>query len=194
MAFSESTLAGRARRGYELGRLAAGVRATWPLLLLVPLSLATHGAARVHVTLLAAAGSLVAATLLGWRGGALARGAAAGFLAGLPPLVLPMIVMARLHACAQCELMGMGMAGERWPECLIACSAGGLLAGVIVGLRAAREPRSPDRFALAAALVAWLTGLLGCTLVGATGALGIFAGLALGAAPTLLVVRRARPS
>ena len=198
MAFPEATrgvderaLAARARRSYELGRLAAGARGAWPVLLLLPIALVTHAAARAPVTWLVGATLFAVAVGLGWRGGALARGAAAGFLAGLPPLLLPILVLARTQACTQCELMGMGTAGERWPECLIACSLGGLAAGVYVGLRAARQARGSIRFAVAAALVAGLTGTLGCTLVGGAGALGIFAGLALGATPALLVARGA---
>jgi hypothetical protein len=202
MARSDDALAARARRGYELGRLAAGLRGTWPLALLLPLALVAHGGQRLAVTLLAAAGAFVAASLFGWRGGALARGASAGFLAGLPPLLLPMLVMARLAACADCDMVdggsgastSLGLAGAHWAECLIACGVGGLVAGIYVGLRAAREPRSPARHALAAASIAWLTGMLGCALVGATGALGIVCGLALGTAPVLLIVRGARAS
>ena len=177
-------LRARARRAYELGRLAAGLRGAWPLLALLPLSLLLHGGNRVGLTLLAAAGALVAAVVLGWRGGAFARGVAVGWLAGLPPLLLPMLVMARLEACAHCE--------DRWQHCLLACAAGGLLAGVLVGWRAARQERAPERFAWSAALIAWLTGLLGCTLIGALGAVGLVIGLAVATVPTLRWARAAR--
>ncbi len=186
----EAALTARARRSYEWGRARAGLRGAWPLALVLPLALVTQGAARAPTTLAVAATLLVLAIVLGWRGGTFARGATAGFFAGLPPLILPAIVMARSHGCAECQLMGTGLAGDRWPECLIACTMGGVLAGVFVGLRAAREARSPWRFAASAALVAGITGALGCSLVGAAGAVGIFAGLTLGAAPTLFIYRQ----
>lgn len=182
-----SDLSRRARRAYELGRLRAGLWATWPLLGIAPVAVAMRGAPALGATLVAVAALAALVVALTWRGGALARGIGLGFLAGLPLLVVPGAWMAlRSPSCAQCEMMGMGLAGELWHECLLACVGAGIVAGALVGWRAARFPDA-TRYGLSAALVAGATGALGCGLVGLIGVLAIFGGLLLGAAPPLLL-------
>jgi len=182
-----SDLSRRARRAYELGRLRAGLRATWPLLFIAPIALAMRGAPAAGATLVAAAGLAALVVALVWRGGALARGVALGFLAGLPLLLVPAVWMAiRSPTCAECEMMGMGLAGDLWHECLLVCAGAGLVAGALVGLRSVRTPDGA-RYGLSAALVAGATGALGCALVGLIGVLATFGGLALGALPPLLL-------
>jgi hypothetical protein len=111
---------------------------------------------------------------LGWRGGALRRGALAGVLAGLPPMIAPTLVFALSHGghCPECEL------GPTLP-CLITCFGTSALVGVLVGHAATRD-RSPRRFALAAIGSAALTGALACGTTGLGGAIGVVIGLVAG--------------
>jgi hypothetical protein len=176
----------RARRAYELARVGAGVRAAWPLVVIVPVAIVLRGPAFVVPTLAAAAAlGLVVVTLV-WRGGALARGVGLGFAAGLSPLLLPAAwALARGVPCvAACDMPSVDMG----VECVVTCAIAGLAAGGLVGWRA----RSRGA-ALSAALVAGGTGALGCALVGLAGVIGIFAGVTLGAAPVVLA-RSARAS
>ncbi len=183
----------RARRAYELARVRAGVRAAWPLLGIAPMAIALRGTALVVPTLAAAAGLGLLVVVLVWRGGALARGVGLGFIAGLPPLLAPALwALARGSCGGECDIAAMGLAGEMWSECLLTCGVAGLASGALVGWRSAGVPRSGSH-ALSAALVAGATGALGCALIGLVGVLGIFIGLAVGAAPVLLA-RSARAS
>ena len=124
------------------------------------------------------AAAALAATLaaLGWRGGALRRGAFAGVIAGLPPLVVPSLVLALSsngHGhCAACEPRSM-------LPCMLACFGSSSLVGIFVGDRAIADA-SPRRYAFAAVAAAALTGLLGCGTTGLGGALGVVAGVVAG--------------
>jgi hypothetical protein len=183
----------RARRAYELGRLRVGLQAAWPLVFLTPLALALHGNPRLVAPI--AIFTALLTTVLGWRGGGLERGARFGFLAGLPLLLVPWLVMFGQDRCEDCNLVTRGAFphGAAWTTCMIACALTGLAVGAVIGWRAARDARGP-RFATSAAAVAGLTGALGCAMVGVTGVLGVLGGLAVAAPPTLLVSRRLRAS
>jgi hypothetical protein len=113
------------------------------------------------------------------------RGALAGVIAGLPPLIAPSLVFALSHGghCAMCEQ------GATLP-CLITCFGTGSLVGILVGYRAVTDP-SPRRFAVAAIASAALTGLLGCGTTGLGGALGVVIGLVAGAVTGWVVAGRA---
>ena len=133
--------------------------------------------------------SALAATLvvLGWRGGAWRRGALAGVLAGLPPLVMPYLVMAISHghdgpACAECA-SGPGLA------CVLTCFGTGSIVGMFVGYRATLDA-SPRRFAIGSIAAAVLTGLLGCGTTGLGGASGVVIGLVAGGVTGWLVAER----
>lgn len=178
------------RRRYELARLGVGVRAAWPVAVVLPLAAMIHG----HVGALMLAGGValaVAAIGFGWRGGAWLRGVGAGFLAGIPTLIVPAVVLALASTrdgahCAGCEASASVQA-----LCVASCLVSALVVGAAVGLRAGRDA-SPLRYAGAAVTVAALCGLLGCSATGLGGAVGILGGLALGGVPALLWAPRAR--
>lgn len=161
-----------ARRAYERQHLLGGVRGIGIAAALCVLAFGLHAS----TPLAWAMAGLLAATLgaLGWRGGALRRGAFAGVLAGLPPMIVSSFVTALATGghCLDC-----GTAAS-W-QCTLACLGTSAVVGALVGYRAISD-HSPVRFASAAIATATLTGLLGCATMGLGGALGVVIGLVAG--------------
>jgi len=171
MAPSDLAFEQRARRAYELGRLrSAAVRG----LVVVPvaaLMLWMHPGAQALALLGALAVAVVA---LLWRGQAYGRAATTGLLAGAVPLVAPTLVRSGGHCC---------IAGLCTTICMVACVGAGLCAGAVVAVRARNEEGGHGPFMVSAALVAGLTGALGCAIMGAAGILGMLAGLLVASIP-----------
>jgi hypothetical protein len=173
------------RRAYERARIVAGLRAAWPVPILIGLAAVLHE--RISPLLFVAATALLAVVVIAaWRGGAWRRGAVAGLFAGVPPLIVPALVIAargEVH-CAGCRpSMGNVLA------CTVICFAIALACGIAVGLHAARD-RSPGRFTAAALGVAALVGLLACGAIGLGGGAGMVLGLVAGGVPALALARR----
>jgi hypothetical protein len=160
----------RARVAYELGMLR---RALWvaPVVLLAA-AIALLLGDPPRATLLV----LPLAVALKYRGGTLSRAVLPGLVAGFAALLLPLTI----RQCAFPYCMSL---------CLPACTLGGAISGVAIGLRARREENSLH-FVVAAVVMAGLLGAMGCSLGGAFGIAGMAAGLLLGGAPALLVTRR----
>jgi hypothetical protein len=175
MTFSDAALARRARRAYELARARQAIVRALPIAIVLALA-----AARVERSnaLVLAALALAAVVAGGWFGRGVARAVRTGAIAGLFPLLAPLIVNALLHQCAGCA------PASPWPLCLIACAVGGGLAGLWAGIRApALRPVE-----VAAALgTAALVGAVGCLAAGGFGLLGLASGLVLGGVPAVLV-------
>jgi hypothetical protein len=176
----------RVRRAYERSRLAGGLVAAWPVPLLLVVALVLHdhagGAALV------AAGALTTLLVVArWRGESWSRGAFAGVLAGLPPLIVPAVVMSmrgEVH-CAGCAPSSSSMLA-----CTLICLTTGVASGIAVGLAAGRDPW-PRRFAAAALVIAAVVGLLACGATGLGGAAGVVVGLIAGGIPAVVLARRA---
>jgi hypothetical protein len=181
MARSEALVT--ARRAYERAHVWSAARGIALAGGITALALALGRT--THTTWIIA--SVLAATLavLGWRGGAWRRGALAGVLAGLPPLVAPTIVFALSHGghCPDCE-MGPSF------TCLMTCFGTSALVGLFVGHAATRDAAS-HRFAAGALASAIATGLLGCSTTGLGGAAGIVIGLVAGSVTGWFVAGRA---
>ena len=172
----------RARRAYELSHVLAALRGLGIAAALIALAVGLH---RITDASWGIAALLVASLgALGWRGGALRRGAFAGVLAGVPPLIAPSVVFALSHGghCPSCEM------GATWP-CMLACFGTSSVLGMLVGYRATTDD-SPRRFAIAAIATAALTGLLGCGTTGLGGALGVVFGLVAGGVTGWVVAGR----
>lgn len=152
----------RALRHYEFGRVRWGLRSAWYLGAIVVLALAMGQSPRV--TAIVGTSLFAVACGLRWRGGVYARGANAGLWAGAAPLVLPLLLRSAGHCCVGNTCMS---------SCLLACVAGGLLAGVTIGLAAAREGEARWMFAALATLLAGLAGVLGCAIIGVAGIAGM---------------------
>jgi lysylphosphatidylglycerol synthetase-like protein (DUF2156 family) len=168
---------------YEYAHAASAVRGVALACALTVLAFGLHQMSRASWLVAATLAILLAA--LGWRGGAWRRGALAGVIAGLPPLIVPSVVFALSQGghCATCEQ------GATVP-CLIACFGSGSLVGILMGYRVVSDP-SPGRFALAATAGAALTGLLSCGTTGLGGALGVVIGLVAGGLAGWVVAVRA---
>ena len=173
----------RVRIAYERAHLHAAARG---LVIAGALCVLAIGLHRTTATTWLVASTLAASlAALGWRGGAWRRGALAGVLAGLPPLIAPSIVFALSHGghCATCEQ------GTMMP-CMIVCVGTSSLVGTLVGYRATLDD-DPRSFALAAIATAACTGLLGCGTTGLGGALGVVVGLVGGGITGWIVAGRA---
>jgi hypothetical protein len=173
----------RARFAYERAHIFAAMRG---LAIAAALSVAAVGLHRTTDATWLVASSLAATlAVLGWRGGSWRRGAIAGVLAGLPPLVAPTILFAVSHNghCPDCVM-------EPMLTCLFTCLGTSALVGTLVGYRATLD-RTPRRYALAAIATAALTGLLGCGSTGLGGTLGIVIGLVSGGVTGWVVAGRA---
>ena len=169
-----------ARRSYELAQLRAALRSLTFAALPVTLAFAIHGVT-MQTALLAGALVLTIA-LFAWSGGAWRRGAHAGVVAGLPPLLAPLVVLSFAPShCSHCSDPGS------W-SCVAACFGASSFVGIVVAQRARREV-SPRSFAFAALVVAAVTGLLGCGMTGLGGAVGIALGVALGSIVGFTVAR-----
>jgi hypothetical protein len=175
----------RVRRAYERARFGAALLAAWPVPILLAVAVVLHGHAG-GVTLVAAAAVAVLLVGAAWRGQSWRRGSIAGVLAGLPPLIVPAVMMSLrggVH-CASCTPSMTNMLA-----CTLVCLTTGIASGVAVGLRAARDP-APARFAAAALAVAATVGVMSCGATGLGGAAGIVVGLAAGGIPAIALARR----
>lgn len=174
----------RVRTVYELARARRALGAS---MLTVPMVVVSSFARGPSLATLASGALLfVAVFAMVFVGGYLARGVFPGLLAGVPPLLVPLVLHCAGHACAL-----TGCAGCACPSvCLPACIAAGAAAGAIVGVATMTEAKHPMRTLLSSALVAILAGSLGCMFAGAFGVVAM--GLAtLGAsAPVSVLVRR----
>ena len=118
-----------------------------------------------------------------FRGQAYGRAVGPGLVAGAIPLVLPWIVRFGGNCCID---------GTCSSTCMVACVCGGLFAGVIVGIGAAGQARSPVPFALAASALSGVAGMLGCLHMGVGGVAGMLAALLASTAPVMVVARARR--
>ncbi|HVT58497.1 MAG TPA: hypothetical protein VHR45_08855 [Thermoanaerobaculia bacterium] len=177
MIAAEAALTMRARRAYEHGRLRWALRRATLAAAVSMVALAGCPAYRWPVVCATALGAAVAAFL--WRGGAWARGARLGFLAGLAPCLLPAALR-----CA--HAYGRGF-------CLtlpVVCLAAGAVTGLVLGSLGSRVD-SDRRFWAAAASVAVLAGTIGAVPAGLAGLAGLAAGILGGAAAPVLASRAA---
>ena len=170
-------LAEQARRAYELGRLRKALR----LALFVPAltAFSCFSCGTLAHSLICGALLAVAVVALLWRGERLGQVVLPGVLAGLAPFTLAVCAGLGGHACAT----------GTWCTFFIAtCFIGGLVAGLFV----ASSSRGGWSELLAGALLAGLTGALGCLVAGALGLMGLAIGLLLGAAPMFVLRQRER--
>jgi hypothetical protein len=177
MAIAEGTLQTRARRAYEVGRVLLGLRRAAAVAPMAALSLVACG--RPGATCIAAGLLAALVVLLEWRGEGFSRGARVGLLAGIPALLLPVLVRTTIHVCNSTFCVSYSAV------CLVAGVAGGALIGVWAVRRGVH-----GRGVAAAGLVAGLAGSLGCLAAGIGGLLGLAVGLGVGALP-VITLRRA---
>lgn len=172
-----------ARRAYENGRRVRAAELSLPLLAVGVLAVVTGTKVATAVSVSLALTTLAFAFLV--RGQSLGRAVLPGLLLGLVPFGC---AHAAQHVPASFGHLCTGSQCVSW--CIPMCSAGGLIAGALIG-RLARRASSPGLFALGAGSLAVLTGSLGCACVGVSGVVGAALGLSTGLLPSLLLSRRA---
>ena len=177
MTVAEADLAARARRAYERGRLRWAIQRAAAGTAVAAVAVIGCSAPRGPAASAAVLGLVLAACL--WRGGAWARGARLGFVAGLAPCLLPAAARAA-HACN--DRICLAMPGV--------CLTAGIVAGLLLGWMGLRV-HADRRLWLAAASVAVLAGATGCLAAGLAGLGGMAAGLLAGAAAPVLAARAA---
>jgi hypothetical protein len=161
-------------RAYEQGRVRTALRVAW---FLVPVSLLCALETGAGETC-ACVGTLLlgAALYLRWRDRRGVNAVSAGLVAGSLPLVVGLALARLSPTCANAPL---------WSLCTAICLTVGVPSGIWLGVRAAR-----GSFGMAGALtatgIAALAASLGCAELGVAGIVGAAAGLALGAAATVL--------
>lgn len=170
-------LRAQARQHYELGRLRAGLRFGLWTLPMVGVSLWSNGwsSATCFVGLLL----FVGVVALWWRGMAWGQAIRPGLLAGIAPLMIPILLRTQGPCCT----------GDAcWSVCMASCIAGGLVAGIGIGLSAPVRS-GPVQFMVGAIFLASLAGLLGCAVVGAAGVVGMVASLLASSLATTVLAR-----
>lgn len=172
MTVAETALAARARRAYERGRLSWALPRAAEAIAVAAVALLGCPAPGRPAACAAALGVALAVCL--WRGGAWARGARLGFLAGLAPCWLPAAVR-----------LGYASCDRICPVLPAVCLAGGLVAGLLLGWLGLRL-QGGRRFWLAALGTAVLAGAVGCLPAGLAGLAGMSLGLLAGAAAPAL--------
>ena len=171
---TEARLERRGRLRYELGRAAW---ASHVLLLVVPVLLAALFLQRPAALVLGIGAVLtVLAFGLAMLHDRYARAVTAGILSAVPALAIPVLFRS----------LGIVRLGSAVLDpCIPATFVAGVLAGAFVSTRAVEEKHRVSYW-LAAILTAGLTGVLGCSVVGDVGVLGLMAGLATGTVPVLV--------
>jgi len=172
-------LRAEARRRYEKGCLLLALSRSAPLLAVVPVILLL---ARSR-SLAAASALLLLATsvLFLFQGRAYGRALLPGLLAGAIPFGL----------CALASRAGVVCTAQVCVQlCLASCISGGLIAGFLVGRRAAKLPSGRLGFLASAGWVTVVVATPVCAIAGASGVLGMLFGLAVGTAPGLLLAPR----
>jgi hypothetical protein len=169
----------RARAAYERARWWHAVIASWPLAVLLAISLAADVGLARALPFAIVGGALAIVCMQ--RGGELGRAVITGWIGGSLPLVAALVACRIPHAC---------VAGTCYAWCMPACIVAGAVAGAWVMRRALARPHGRTGHAIVGALVATLTGAMGCMALGIGGTLGMLLGLALASAPTWVLARR----
>ena len=174
----EIRLIQRARRAYEVGRLAAAARRS--VLLLPVIGLALVCCTNLAGTAIGGTGLIAFVTFCLWRGQDYRRGVRPGLVAGFIPLLLPILAQAGGQPCTsgRCLLLP------------VVCGLGGVVGGIALGMMAPRPRHGQGIPFVTACLIAGLAGSVGCLLYGLVGLGVMILGLLLGATP-VLAVRRA---
>ena len=173
---NDAMLLTAARHAYELGRVKSGVRHAVFVLPFAALPLyacVASGRGALMLFVIAAVAALV--VLFNWRGQDFARGANVGLIAGLTPLLLPLVASWFSPICSTvvCGVL---------PAVSV---AGGFVAALCLGGGSLADERPGAGFWIAAVSVTVILGIAGCLHVGLAGIAGTALGFAVGTLPVL---------
>ncbi|HEX6738811.1 MAG TPA: hypothetical protein VF310_11080, partial [Vicinamibacteria bacterium] len=118
-----------------------------------------------------------AVAALRWRGQAWGRAAWPGVAAGAIPVLAALLSPSFVAVCPL---------GVSRILCVGVCVAGGLAAGIWIGMRSTRLGSGSRAFLLGAGALMALVGVPACGFAGAAGGLGLMLGAVAGAAPFAL--------
>lgn len=172
----------RVRMRYEGGRLRLAVLGFAPVLVVV--TIAAVLGKRPLAALAFGAATFAVGTLVLWYGRDLRRAVLPGVALGTVPLVLALCANHVGHACTGDGCMML---------CVPACTAGGLVAGIALGVLGLRR-RGGVGFWVAGSALALLTGGMGCACAGLSGIAGLGIGFVTGIAPGALRRLLVRPA
>lgn len=175
---NDAALSTAARHAYERGRWKLGLRCALfvlPVALLPLRHCLQAGRGALMLAVLATLATLVA--LFHWRGQEYARGASVGLVAGLSPLLLPLVAgwFAPVCSAVICGFLP------------VASVAGGFLGALALTGAGLLGERPGAGFWLGATSVTLTLGAAGCLHIGLAGLAGLALGLAAGAVPALAV-------
>lgn len=168
-----TSLQQKARWAYEFARLRRAALGAMPVLVIVAVTMClTHRPLSALGFGLAAA---VFSVAMLWYGREPQRAMLPGVVAGLVPLVLALCA-SHMHSCGPNGCTSY---------CVPACALGGVVAGLAVAGVGHRR-RAGVGFWVSAALLAVLTGAMGCSCVGYSGVIGLTVGFVAGTIPEFL--------
>lgn len=168
----------RAKRAYEIGRLRLGFRSALPVVPMAGISLLA--CQQPLMTLITSAILLVLVSGFMWRGEIYGQAVGPGLLAGIAPLILPIVFRLGGHCC---------VGGACWSTCMLGCVTGGLIAGIVLGLAAAVQQRNRWLFLGLSVTIAVVAGALGCAHIGMAGMLGMVLATFFSSLPAALVAQ-----
>ena len=166
----DRTLRVRARRAYEIGRLAGTPLVTWPAAVITFLSYSLCH--EPGLSLAFGALLLGATTSMLWAGQWWQRAARTGLEAGMLAFSIP---FAGFHLGLH-ELIGLSAA------IALLNAGGGFISGLIIGVRSRHIPEK-NQFLFAGTFVTTLAGLLGCLFFGYFGIVALLIGVLGATAP-----------
>jgi hypothetical protein len=158
----------RARVRYELARARRALLGFLPVFVVV--AVAALFAKRPTSTVAFGIAVFALGAIFLWYGRNLKRAVLPGVAAGLVPLVIALCANHVEHGCMGDHCMFF---------CVPACTAGGVIAGLVVAVVGVRR-RSGPAFWASASAVALLTGAMGCSCVGYAGVVGLALGFGVG--------------
>jgi hypothetical protein len=173
------------RRRYEIQRGLWALVGSIPVVAVVVL--ACCNSQRVTTSAAFGGGALLVGVAMLWLGQEAQRAVLPALIAGAIPLTLALWAN-QAHGCC---VVGGTCPADMPSMCLTACSAGGVIAGLLMAAVGHRW-RAGLWFWLSATAVAALVGAMGCACVGYTGIFGLVGGYSIGVLPGILSWLRRR--
>ena len=167
----------RARRSYETARALRAL--PWAAFLGIFASLSMVLGTRPEAALLLAAAIAAFSWFSLWRGLSLGQAVLPGVLVGVIPFACAFAARSAGHVCTGTSCVSL---------CIPACSAGGVIAGLLIARSSRTIASSRDRrlYIVGAGLCSTLVGALGCSCVGYSGVLGLALGTMVATVPAAL--------
>lgn len=162
----------RLRRAYELGRLRTAALGSLPAFLYLIVSLLIGAD---HQAIVLGIGMFLLASVALHRGRPLARGVGLGFVLGVIPFSAAALAQSAGHVCID---------GSCMAYCVPACTAAGVVTGLIGSLLAVRVRGGLGSYASMSVLVT-LAGAMGCRCIGFGSMAGLVFGLVVASLPAL---------